>query len=104
MECNFVVGQKVVCIDASLDSKPWDTGFEQGDLDGLKEGAIYTIKEIEFCQWVSLNFLVVEEIVRKEITVFHYRGFAAPRFRPLHETDISIFTAMLAPVTEKVGA
>lgn len=91
MECNFVVGQKVVCVSDEPDPVH-DPLNETAD---LKIGGIYEISQMvpnHGTIFVSLN----------ECGPEYYYSYDC--FRPLHETDISIFTAMLAPVTEKVGA
>src|SRR5580704_15796196 len=92
---NFHIGMKVVCIN----DKP-EGGH--GDMDGLTEGQIYTIR------WMGENThpecgteycIRVEEIWRGMCP--KHRMFDVPyradRFRPVRTTSIDVFTAMLAP-------
>lgn len=96
---SFRVGQEVVCVDASIHEE-WTTPGP-GDvihpgLDGLEQGATYTIRGLylqDDCLCVQL-----EEIVRDyDLWLDCEVGFSAARFRPIVKTDISIFQAMLAP-------
>lgn len=105
---NFYVGQKVACIDASHS--------ENGTLHGLTEGKIYTIRDVgltpnEYLEATGLNQSIViklYEIIRPSTWYLNGRigheeiGYCASRFRPLIETDISIFIAMLTPTPEHV--
>src|SRR5690349_16331156 len=101
----FYVGQKVVCVDASVE------GYGHGRLDHphrLHEGEIYVVRKVGFSpQFGEDDILVLwlEGVTR--INMFEQDvGYAAARFRHLVErkTDISIFTDMLKPKTERVSA
>ncbi len=85
----FHVGQKVVCID---DTRR-EFGLREWD-NRLRRGIIYTIR------WVGKYGVKLVEINRRTRHVSDTYYFA-DRFRPVIErkTDISIFTAMLAPTS-----
>jgi hypothetical protein len=95
MNCNFVVGQKVVCVDASRS-------------DTLEKGRIYTVKGFDTHlsrsnltgEMTSLGLHLVE--VRPRLR----KSYDAIRFRPVvtRKTDISIFTAMLTEQKQPVNA
>ena len=95
----FYVGQKVVCVDADCGSMYGNPLVQYTScLHGLKEKEIYTIRAIfndGSEQWPGGN-VYLEEIKRP-----FEDGMEAPysieRFRPLVETDISIFEKMLVP-------
>lgn len=103
----FYVGQKVVCINDTVElalGLARSTVTFVGGLDGLTKGQVYTIKEIiddkTFSYKEKVLILVLDEIIRPVDTVKpanYSPGFISYRFRPLKETDISIFTAMLYP-------
>lgn len=91
------VGMKVVCVDASAANYD-PLGYTSPpipDLNGLKEGRIYTIREVvDFYGVVGIHLQeIVRPLTRRGIEV----PYAAARFRPVQtrKTDISIFTAML---------
>lgn len=105
----FYVGMKVVCVDASdLDHvylHPLGL-LGSGGLDGLAEGQIYTVRAVTTGHGGVLCLCLHE--IRRDID--HVLGkeaaYAARRFRPVVDrpTDISIFTRMLNPSDEQVGA
>ncbi len=88
MKCNFVVGQKVVCVDVS---EKLVAAANYPIVDN-----VYTIRKIV----LDGDHIIV---LLSEICNLHISsrigepGFGASRFRPLTErkTDISIFTKML---------
>lgn len=107
---HFYVGQKVVCIDATSSA----TANLRLTLNGLTEGAIYTVRAVAgvpnhtpylkehlqcgVCLWV-------EEIVRPSAySGGPETGYSAARFRPLVKTDISVFQAMLNPTPQHEDA
>ena len=110
MECDFHVGQEVICIDNKIHFE-WYTGmmgqiYTGIDLDGLQEGEKYTIIWIGLWQGPFLEPHVcvrLQEIRRQVWTGNEEAPYSARRFRPLikKETDISIFNKMLVP-TKKV--
>lgn len=77
---DFFVGQKVVCVD--------DTGLICWP--EMKAGNVYTISAIG-PYGDSIHVDVAE--VKTRIPL----GWRHDRFRPVRTTDITIFTAMLAP-------
>lgn len=79
----FRVGMKVVCVDAS------------GLLHHLKEGAVYTISAIN-AKWGCVLIGLVEAPGDSPDVNYYPR-----RFRPVVNTDISIFAAMLNKAPEK---
>ena len=109
MECNFTVGQKVVCIDALTNSRTIK-------LPELEEGGVYTIRKIgvqeipdvfepELSVW--LEGVTREVLSSKDLSIIcDDFGFRPSRFRPVVErkTDISVFKAMLNPSKEQVPA
>jgi hypothetical protein len=93
MECKFVVGQKVVCVDAD----PGDGYIGWAD-DGPVEGHVYTITSVHDHDGDLVVWLA--EIERHPMARRLWGeecGYAACRFRPVvtRKTDISIFTAIL---------
>lgn len=100
MKCDFVVGQKVVLVH---DFDPGVRASAPGDGITLPQmGVVYTIREIGlYCDEpiVWLNEIVNEPHFYIDIFDVAEQGFGATRFRPVVEkkTDISVFTAMLAP-------
>jgi hypothetical protein len=79
---SFHVGQKVVCIDASLPANPWHRA------NPLTKGRIYVVRHL-FVKCIDIDD--------------SQRGWQNWRFRPVVETktDISIFTEMLTPAPAK---
>lgn len=75
----FRVGQKVVCVDASLPANPWHCQHP------LVKDRIYTVQSLEGPKCIDIDG--------------SRRAWQNWRFRPLvaRKTDISIFTAMLKP-------
>jgi hypothetical protein len=106
MECKFMVGQKVVCIDAKHHPE-WSTGKTKYRTveQELELGKIYTIREIFMNLTFNSPCLRLEGIVREtgkmRGTPFEM-GFDYRRFAPLKEkkTDISIFTEILNKVND----
>lgn len=99
MKCDFVVGQKVVCIDAKF-----LPGSYYGDENLPILGHIYTVREIQVAEHAPGQPVVVRlvEIVNplKEYQFGTMEcAFLAYRFRPLEKrkTDISIFLKLLTP-------
>lgn len=98
----FYVGQKVVCVDASEeahDLPEWCCPI--GDLSGLEEGKVYTVREYGLDD-IGLPTVWLQEIYREshpEAEDVGEPGYSPRRFRPAVErkTDISLFKAMLNP-------
>ena len=104
----FRRSMKVVCVDAEnyggylpLFLRIRD---RVGDMDGLTEGAIYTVADC--IDWFGAPMLLLAEIQRPLAgkSPFYAPGFMAARFRPVvdRKFDLSIFTKLLSP--EKVTA
>lgn len=104
----FCVGQKVVCVDASPKRPDYYPGFRlRGVMDGLQEGAIYTVSGFENHPLDGKLLLVLMEIKRpRRPGPFCLDGYDARRFRPLVErkTSIEIFKRMLTPKKARVRA
>jgi len=77
----FQVGQKIVCVDASLPANPWHRA------NPLVKDRIYVVRDSLRCNCGCVDI------------DGSGRGWQPFRFRPLIErkTDISIFTKMLTP-------
>ena len=102
MECNFVVGQKVVCVD-DKDFAPFvvirgELFLQIGNLDGLTKNNVYTIRSLDKDEFDGNIVVQLVEIIRS-ITSDETKepGYLPSRFRPVITTDISVFEAMLAP-------
>jgi hypothetical protein len=98
----FQIGQKVVCVNDGPPSRCGEVinGYTViNEMDGLKNGAVYTIRGFGICWDTQRPGLFLNEIVRP----LDYDGTETPfdrrRFRPAvqRKTDISIFKEMLAP-------
>src|SRR5271168_1918515 len=105
MNCNFQVGQRVLCVDASTsEDTTWD--FLGG---APREGEIYTIRAMvaggAVGQGVPMISLYFHEIRRGEWAGVEY-GYWHVRFRALeekkHATDISVLTALLESCKELI--
>ena len=87
MQCNFQVGQKVVCVDAEF----WDEQLPQGtqlvgDLDGLQLGAVYTVRGVMMSPTWLIPLVLLEEIERPPSFIagrYFESGFDPKRFRPI---------------------
>jgi len=89
------VGDKVVCVNAQdmpVDAahKPWPV-----------EGTVYTV--CGNSSQVDIPGLLLEELPRPNYRYADGRewGFRADRFRPVHKTNISIFTKIDADIFDK---
>ena len=109
MECNFYVGQKVVCIDDDASRYNNIPGYTYiGSLDGLTKGEIYTIDKIYPHPMLNYILVDVREIDRmtKNPDRLNACGYRYERFKPLEEkkrtTDISIFIKMCETETRKL--
>ena len=94
MECNFYVGQEVVCINDDPTAPP--NANTPGDLDGLKKGRIYTVESVYIDPRHDIPCITVVEIQRWPLLNYPH-GYFAFRFRPLKKTttDISEFERIL---------
>ena len=86
----FHIGQHVVCVD----DKP--CGGKVYDLAGIRRGSVYTVRAVatdyEFSQGVESAVWLVEV---ERFQYFADPPFAAARFRPVVESKIDIFRALL---------
>jgi len=89
MECNFVVGQKVVCVDDSI--RPGRVRQAGHD---IRKGQIYTVYGFQISRSGDLNVELVE--------LPHPNGYFPSRFRPV--TDISDPQKLVADVFTKTPA
>lgn len=102
----FYVGQLVLCVDD--DSKLQDYAPPPGrrfvdDLGGLTRGVVYTVRRVG-CHWYLTDVPLVwlEEIVRPTMEGDPEEiGFAADRFRPLKDSALDVFTALLEPAPKE---
>lgn len=112
MECNFVVGQKVVLVDDK-----WPKRTYSGQITRPVRGGVYTIREIRLSLVPERGgirpCLLLSEIVNGKVAVESPAGmgmgeptFDCSRFRPVQarKSDISVFKAMLNPSKEQVPA
>jgi len=79
---NTLPGTEVICINDDPDAFINPNFFYIGDLNGLKEGGIYTVFKIiptNPCEWIKSEY----EVVLHEIDRPFGRGFAIERFRYL---------------------
>ncbi|MCZ7502008.1 hypothetical protein [Agrobacterium sp. ST15.13.015] len=111
MECNFTVGQKVVCVAKSPQPKDIQNLMNLWGQRGPSIGDILTIRSIYFgvVMGKKTPCLLFEEIKNPPLPYAEgdrEGGFAHYRFQPVTErkTDISIFKAMLNPSKEQVPA
>lgn len=97
----FQVGQKVICVD-DAQIIPSSNPIDQIPLEC---GSIYTVRWIGPQYFSGLDKIVLSVRLEETLRPFDY-PFGADRFRPVVErkTDISVFTRMLTPHDEKVGA
>ena len=96
MECTFVAGQKVVCVD----NKPRRADENLRLL--LKDGAIYTIREVS--KRPDGIGVLLNEINSYDHRCGAVRYYFYDRFRPLvsTKTDISSFQKILEEASKKV--
>ncbi|WP_019567336.1 hypothetical protein [Agrobacterium sp. 10MFCol1.1] len=111
MECNFVVGQKVVCVDADVRFEAPRNGARvvNTTLGEIVEGKTYTIRSVFWDELWECVLVRLEEVRRGNSRYkgeYYESGYDPRRFRPVktRSTDISIFKAMLTPSKEQVSA
>jgi len=101
MDCTFVPGQRVVCVDDRLNTeynnKPNAKYYYTDNLDGLTKDEIYTIRDVLIDEAHDVVVVRLVEISRPPLhpldpdSVEAY--YAAQRFRPLR--DLTIFNEIL---------
>jgi hypothetical protein len=117
MQCNFVVGQKVVAVKKE---SPTERDIQQAEVAkriGVvfpKPGETYTVRNVftaaradgEVIVCLHLVEVVNNPRMKFGTGVVGEIGFSAACFRPVVErkTDISIFTAMLTEQKQPVNA
>ncbi len=87
----FHVGQKVVCVDASI-STP-------GEVKTLEEGNIYTVAECCVVEFARVGFecgVLLFEVQRSLPGLPVHFFYSAARFRPVQEKGMSILRAIAA--------
>lgn len=99
---HWYVGMKVVCISGPLIQNR--TKITQPII-----GSIYTIREIFPCSPqkvdlcpISIRLIEIINTPRQYLEGFSECKFFACRFRPLHNTDISIFNSLLNPTPKQI--
>lgn len=96
--CPFVVGQHVVCVDASI---PIPHPYWRYD-DAPIEGAVYTVSRVGVGPSGEVN-IALEEHKRHPGAVLHgYWGYRASRFRPA--PSIAALTELLNKALVKEDA
>jgi len=103
MECNFFVGQKVVCVDANGASRftgsttPWEPDEQ------ISDGEIYTITSVHlFHGLIVLHLQEVQRSISARMLWGPLAGYGAYRFRPV--TDISDLKKIVSEVFTKKPA
>ena len=104
----FYVGQRVICVEdrpGIYTSPNAFVGAFDPDMDGLKSGAIYTVRAVGICEIWKKPAVWLSEIYREPYDGIEV-GYSPKRFRPIVErkTDISIFKAMLNPASQREDA
>lgn len=98
----FRIGQRVVCIRDVNEGYGWAA---TNKYSVPKVGCVYTIRDFD-----GADGLRVEEVVNPlmdcihtatGLHIFDEPSFDTDRFRPVKETSIDVFTAMLAPTPNK---
>lgn len=103
----FYVGQEVVCVDAKIHDEFLPLGFEvEGDMDGLAESIVYTIRAIGPYPLLDVNLIWLKEIRRPAHDIFGEIGYDLRRFRPAvkQKTDAAVLQLkkLLNPVTKEL--
>lgn len=107
MECNFTVGQKVVCVRSWYDEQLLSAAV-LGITLPVKRG-VYTIRSVDRFSPDAVH-VRLHEIHNPKLEYSDFgcieQAFCSTSFRPLVErkTDISVFKAMLNPSKEQVSA
>lgn len=99
----FLIGQKIVCVD--------DGGLNDGSpCVNPVRGEVYTVRGFDTCDCGFPAGIWLSEISNRRVPLYcrdcglTVRGeppFLVRRFRPVRETDIDIFTKMLAPTPRR---
>jgi hypothetical protein len=98
---SFRIGQRVVCVNDRFKN------YRRSPSDrSLRSGCVYTIAwvGVDACAMFPTPTLSVhlEEITREVSDLDGRRlPYFASRFRPVKETNIDVFTAMLAPTPKQ---
>jgi hypothetical protein len=95
----FRVGQKVVCVDDTAHGQYSPFRPSGKNLEGLKKGAVYTIRYVGISLGVSV--VRVNEIKRRYNNIIDGENvYASARFRPIvsRPTSIAVFEEILRKV------
>lgn len=110
MECNFVVGQKVVCIETSVDMgliEPCEK--YKNDLTGLTKGNIYTIRDVvSWCNpWgryiIGVRLVEIVRPIQKAWAELGEAPYYYQRFRPLQTSDMEWFKHLVENPSLKIA-
>lgn len=96
---NAFVGQRVICVD-TINFHVRVKNDSQKNLNGLKTGEIYTVREVYICPVWGIESIRINEIVRP----FDHIGYGAFRFKPLDESRLDVFRAMLVEKPQHADA
>jgi hypothetical protein len=109
MDCKFVNGQRVVCVDDTdwSDKDVLDAWYAKQTGSGARwpvKGQVYTIRSIEWSERLATPCLKFAEIVNAIVptqTGLGELAFGADRFKPLDETRLDVFRSLLTPTKTK---
>lgn len=103
MECNLHHGQEVICINDNPNEPP-NSKLWFGNLDGLKAGNHYTVKDIYIDYRHNMVCITINEIYRGLSPYGNELGYFAFRFKPIikKKTDISALQKLLEPFQKQV--
>jgi hypothetical protein len=100
MECKLYPGQKVICVDVKPRISPGT--IRRGMVgDGrplpIKEGEVYTINNVFFCEWHQSICVYLNEVTRDIFEPAGYElGFYYGRFVPLKKHPLEILYKIAA--------
>ncbi len=101
----FHVGMKVVCVDSDPRSakNPKRVTFVSDYMNGLKEGEVYTVRDIGLAEFVEIPCLWLQEIYRFPLVGSQTmeNGFSVHRFRPVHENRMNELRSLLVTPPSK---
>lgn len=94
----FRVGQRVYCVDA-IPSFDW----HRIDVNWPVVGCVYTIRGIMISIRGNACLLLEEVINERRVCLegFVEPAFSGRRFRPVKDTSIEVFRALLTPIHER---
>ncbi len=98
-----IPGDKIVCINDTIDEFSVPGLLYAGDLDGLSKGTIYTVKKLYVDQFDDVMVDLVE-ITRADNPNFadgDSLGYNAKRFRPVSDSTTKIGAQYIRSVLNK---